>query len=243
MMNHSDTAPQTGSGKFGRASLGDQVIDYLTEMIMSGAWPARTLIPAEGELAQELGVSRTVVRECVRVLASRGMLQVQQGRGTTVEPSTHWNVAEPLSLLVRADRTELLLWLEVRTILEVESAFLAAQRLTPTDAQALHEALERVTANTDPDAYLAADIHLHLTVARATQNPALLRLLHPLVQPLREQLQSTAIVLENRRDAALEHQAIVSSILAQDAPGARLAMRQHLDRVADEIAQVMRQES
>jgi DNA-binding FadR family transcriptional regulator len=50
-------------------------------------------------------------------------------------------------------------------------------------------------------------------------------------------------VAENRRDATLEHQAIVSCILAQDAPGARLAMRAHLDRVADEITQVMRQES
>ncbi len=171
------------------------------------------------------------------------MLSVRQGRGTTVAPASRWNIAEPLALLVKADRTDLLRWLEVRTILEVESAALAAQRLTPDDAAALREALERVLASADADTYREADIHLHLTIARATQNPALLRLLHPLVQPLREQLQSTAIVAENRRDATLEHEAIVSCILAQDAPGARLAMRKHLDRVADEIAQVMRQES
>ncbi len=230
-------------GRFARSSLGEQVIDHLTEMITSGTWPAGTYIPTESELAQELGVSRTVVRECVRVLASRGMLSVRQGRGTTVAPASRWNIAEPLALLVKADRTDLLRWLEVRTILEVESAALAAQRLTPDDAAALREALERVLASADADTYREADIHLHLTIARATQNPALLRLLHPLVQPLREQLQSTAIVAENRRDATLEHEAIVSCILAQDAPGARLAMRKHLDRVADEIAQVMRQES
>jgi DNA-binding FadR family transcriptional regulator len=227
------------AGKFGRTSLTDQVVAHLTRMITDGEWPAGTLLPTEAELAQELGVSRTVIRECVRVLASRGMLDVRQGRGTTATAPSAWNVAEPLAFVVKADRTDLLRWLEVRSILEVESAALAAQRYTGDDAAVLQQAVDRV-AVTEPDAYREADIYLHLTIARATQNPALVRLLHPLVEPLREELQETAIITENRRAATQEHRAIVARILERDVPGARAAMAAHLARVADEIVQVMR---
>lgn len=224
---------------FERPRLTDQAVAHITRMIVSGAWPPGTMLPPEGELAQQLGVSRTVIRECVRVLASRGMLDVRQGRGTSVTQPAVWNVSEPLALLVRADRSELLRWLEVRTILEVESAALAAQRLTDEDRAHLRAALQRLeTEPSDPDAYLAADIDFHLAIAQATQNPALVRLLQPVVQPLREELQETALLAQARRHAAREHRAIATAILSGDAQAARQAMAAHLRRVADEITQI-----
>ena len=110
------------SGMFERPRLTEQVVAHMTRMITGAAWPSGAALPPEADLAQQLGVSRTVIREGVRVLASRGMLDVRQGRGTFVTPSAAWNVAEPLALLVRADRPALLNWLEVRTILEPSHA-------------------------------------------------------------------------------------------------------------------------
>jgi len=227
---------------FARPRLTDQVVTYMSDLITDGTWAAGMMLPTEAELVQQLGVSRTVIRECVRVLSSRGMLDVRQGRGTVVTSAAAWTVVEPLALLVKADRSELLNWLEVRAILEVESAALAARRRLPPDVSALQGALERVQAPADdPTAYMEADIHLHLTIARAARNPALLRLLQPVVQPLREHLQETALVPEARDQALREHGAIIAAILEGDAEQARAAMTTHLHRVAEEIAQLLRQ--
>lgn len=226
---------------FARPRLTEQVAAHMTGMITAGTWAAGMALLPEAELAQQFGVSRTVVRECVRVLASRGMLNVRQGRGTFVTPPTAWNVTEPLALLVRADRSSLLRWLEVRTILEVESAALAARRATDDDRTALEAALRRLESGAaDMDASMEADIALHLTIARATGNPALARLLEPMVQPMRDYLQETALLHAAVAAAALEHRAIVRHVLAGDVEGARGAMEGHLARVADEIAEVLR---
>lgn len=227
---------------FERPRLTDQVVTHMTRMITSGDWSAGAALPPEGELAQQLGVSRTVIRECVRVLASRGMLDVRQGRGTFVTPPAAWTVTEPLALLVKADRSELHNWLEVRTILEVESAALAAQRLTDDDRERLRAAVRRLEKESaHPDAYMEADIDFHLTIARATKNPALARLLRPVVQPLREEFQETVQISQARDNATREHHAIVAAILVGDAPAARAAMTAHLSRVADEIVQILRE--
>lgn len=173
------------------------------------------------------------------------MLDVRQGRGTFVTAPEAWKVTEPLALLVAADRPALLSWLEVRTILETESAALAAQRHTETDAVALREALgllEDADSGHDQDAFKEADIHLHLAIARATHNPALLLLLRPVVQPLREQLHDTAQQPAARQIAAQEHRALVERILAGDADGARQVMATHLARVVEEIVQVAHEE-
>ena len=225
---------------FQRPRLTDQVVDHMTRTITGGDWPAGTVVPPEGELAQRFGVSRTVIRECVRVLASRGMLDVRQGRGTVVRPYASWTVVEPLALLVKADISELLHWLEVRTILEAQSAALAAQRLTCDDRDHLTAALRRLENDSNnPEDYMEADIHFHLTIAKATQNPALVRLLRPVVQPLREQLQATALLPQARNAAAREHRHVATCILGCDADGARAAMITHLGRVAEEISQVL----
>ncbi len=223
-----------------RLRLTDQAVNLMTRMITQGNWPAGLTLPPEPELAQRLGVSRTVIRECVSVLVSRGMLDVRQGRGTFVMPLASWNVTEPLALLVRADRTEMLRWLEVRTILEVESAALAAQRLTAHDADALRQALQRIECDAHhPDGYAEADVHLHLTIARATQNAPLERLLRPVVQPLRDWLREATRLAPALASATREHGAIVACILQNDARGARQAMTAHLDRVSEEISQII----
>jgi len=225
---------------FERSRLTEQVVGHLTRLITQQTWPAGTALPPEGELAQQLGVSRTVVREGVRVLSSRGMLDVRQGRGTYVMPTERWNATEPLALLVQADRSSLLDWLEVRTILETESARLAAERLDDGGRATLDDALGRLEAGAeDPERFAAADIHFHLSVAAASGNAALVRLLHPVVQPLRAQLHETTRLLAARRRANEEHRGIAMRIMGGDPTGARAAMAAHLGRVVDEISQVL----
>src|SRR5690242_11808334 len=98
---------------FDRPRLHEQVLAHMTGLIVDGDWRPGDTLPAEGGLARQFEVSRTIIGECVRVLASRGMLDVRQGRSIYVTPNTQWRVTEPLALLVRADRASLLNWLEV----------------------------------------------------------------------------------------------------------------------------------
>src|SRR5438552_3296419 len=228
------------SGMFERPRLTEQVVAHMTRMITEAAWPSGAALPPEADLAQQLGVSRTVIREGVRVLASRGMLDVRQGRGTFVTPSAAWNVAEPLALLVKADRPALLNWLEVRTILEMASARLAAARASERDRAELAEALRRVCDVTQqPEEYVEADIALHVRLAQATQNPQLQLLVQTLVQPLRRELHETVRMPALTAAATREHTAIVERVLAGDGAGARAAMGAHLSRVAEEINVVL----
>lgn len=225
---------------FERPRVGEQVMSHFTQLITDGTWGAGEVLPTEGELAQQFGVSRTVIRECVRVLVSRGMLDVRQGRGTIVTAPDSWNVTEPLTLLIRADRASLLNWLEVRTIMELETARLAAARADEQDRVALQAALARVCDVTQqPDSYVEADIALHLTIGQAGHNPQLHLMLQPLVQPLRVELHETVRIATATAAATREHTAIVERILAGDGEGARAAMLLHLRRVADEIAEVV----
>ena len=228
---------------FERPRLRDQVLGHMTRLITEGTWPAGTALPSEGELAQQLKVSRTVVRECVRVLASRGMLDVRQGRVISVAPHARWNATEPLALLVKSDYDEVLNWLEVRALLEQGSAELAARRATPQDHARLDEIMRRLRVSDDaPDAYREGDIEFHLTIARSTGNLALARLLEGVIHPLHEQLEERALTPHTRHASTREHDEILARIVRRDAPGARAAMAAHQARVAGETRELLRKE-
>jgi len=229
---------------FDRPRLHVQLLEHMTRLIATGLWTPSTVLPAEGELAQQFKVSRTVVRECVRVLAARGMLDVRQGRGIVVLPHADWKVTEPLALLVRSDRASLLDWLEVRTLLEMDSAGLAAQRVTHDEQEALYQLLRgQETSEGAPDTYRDLDIQFHLAIAHATRNPALVRLLEGVIQPLREQLEERSLSSQTRHASTDEHRAIVVCLAGHDPSGAREAMARHLSRVANEVIQVLGEEN
>jgi DNA-binding FadR family transcriptional regulator len=228
---------------FARPRLRDQVLGHMTRLVMEGAWPSGGQLPSEGDLAQELKVSRTVIRECVSILASRGMLDVRQGRTITVAPHAKWTATEPLALLVRSDHEAVLNWLEVRIMLELGSAEMAARRATQDDLDELDQLMTRLrAADDDPDRYRDSDIAFHLTIARATRNPSLVRLLQGVIQPLHEQLEERALTPLTRHVSTAEHATIVRCIMRGDAEGAREAMAAHLARVVDETRQLLEQE-
>jgi len=225
---------------FDRPRLHEQVLKHMTHLIAEGRWSPGTALPAEGELAQRFKVSRTIIRECVRVLASRGMLNVRQGRSIYVTPHAEWRITEPLALLVRSDHMSLLNWLEVRTLLEMDCADLAARRATAQESDLLTELVARqAQCDDDPDAYRDLDIMFHLGIAQATHNPALLRLVEGVIQPLREQLDERALTSQTRHVSTEEHRAILQQIHRGAQLEARAAMAAHLGRVAAEIAALL----
>lgn len=239
-----DDADTLNNVTFERPSLYDQVLAHMTQLITRKYWPAGAALPPEGELAQQFKVSRTVIRECVRVLASRGMVNVRQGRNMYVAPHESWKATEPLALLVRSDHASLAYWLEVRTLLEMDCAGLAATRATEDELDELAALIaQQAAGEDDPDMYRALDIRFHLGIARSTHNPALVRLSEGVIQPLREQMEERVLTPQTRQASTAGHRAILACLRDRDTTGARAAMNAHLGRVADEITQVLQSQA
>jgi GntR family transcriptional repressor for pyruvate dehydrogenase complex len=218
-----------------RPSLHKEIAETLTEKIISGELPAHALLPPERVLIQQMGVSRTVVREAIKLLESRGLVRVERGRGTVVQEPRPDTVTDSLRLLLRRRDVKIEQLLELRAILESGIAGLAAERRTEADLGAMRQALDIMShVPHKPEGYIYADLDFHAAIARAAQNP----LLSPLLQPLEELLLESRVATFSGshmvKVRTAQHREIYEKIAARDARGARAAMRRHLaDTVKD----------
>lgn len=212
-----------------RQTLHKEIAESISEKIISGEYPERTLLPTERELCSEQGVSRTVIREAMKLLESRGLVRIERGRGTVVQAVDHEPVTDSLKLMLRRSGNTLEQLLEVRTILETAMVTLAAERRTEGNLTAMERSLEVMRAKPgEPEGYVDADLEFHAEIARAAGNPVLLVLLEPLSQVLRESRIASFSgprVVEVR---TRQHKEIFDLIRQQDAEGARASMLRHL---------------
>ncbi|WP_345415719.1 FadR/GntR family transcriptional regulator [Actinomycetospora chlora] len=214
----------------------DQVIDVLTASISSGEWPPGHRLPAVTELAVELDVGRSTVREAVQALAHRGLLEVAQGRGTFV--------ADPGSgaWTLRLRRSEALDVYEARRGPEIEAARLAALRRTDDDLAAIEAAIaDRRAARTCGaiGEWASADLALHRAVVAATQNPVLLRLFDALADGVQDVFHHQSADPGSGVDTAADHDALVDAIARRDPEAAARATRSYLDACEGEIRSLL----
>jgi len=216
--------------------LSDRLANILAEQIDSGALRPGDRLPAEVQLAETHGVSRSVVREAMHQLRSRGLLRSRQGSGAFVEPpAAHQPLHFDSSVL--GSLSSVVQVVEVRRALEGEIAALAAERATRTQIRGLRDALTALdaaaTAGRDG---VAEDLAFHRKVAEATGNPQFRLLLGFLEQYLREAMRVTrgneARHADFARAVRAEHAAIVEAIAAHDPAAARRAAVRHMVRAA-----------
>jgi GntR family transcriptional regulator, transcriptional repressor for pyruvate dehydrogenase complex len=214
--------------------LADKVASRILEVIVESPLGAGDALPSERDLGEQFGVSRTVIREALRTLAGKGVVEMGQGRGlrvARVEPSA---VHESIGLFLRGrpalDYSRVH---EVRALLETEVAGLAAQRATPADIKALAESCEELAGVLDDaKAAVEADLAFHSRLARSTHNELFTVLLDAIVGQLIEIRVDTFQTVEHRAEIALAaHRAIYKQVAGKAAEGARAAMREHLDDV------------
>jgi GntR family transcriptional repressor for pyruvate dehydrogenase complex len=224
------------AGQKRRTKLRDRAAERILEMVISGNLSPGERLPPERELCERLGVSRTVVREALNLLEVRGLLEIEHGRGAVVSGGGGHAVRDTLELLLRVRPRALGELLEIRRILEVEIAGLAAERALPEDVRAMREALDRMRTRIDaPEGYVDADVEFHAHLARCTRNEVLLVMLEPVVELLRASRRVTASLPGTARRALREHAAILDRVAAGDVEGARCEMRAHLMATARDM--------
>lgn len=211
----------------------EQIIEQIQNLVMDGALRPGDKLPSERELAEQFGVSRTAVREAVKALREKGLVEIQPGRGTFITNSISEVMRDSLDLIVRVGLSNGVLNLnEVRTLLEPGIAALAAERRTETDLDILEEDIAAMDAAMhDADVFAEADLEFHLALASATQNPLIPILLDPIVDLLREHRKRIFLVEGGPQRGQYHHRRIFAAVKQHDTAAAREAMCDHLKQV------------
>lgn len=217
-----------------RHPLAEQAAEVILARVTTGEWPLGHKLPGETTLAVELGVGRSTVREAIRELAGRGILQTRQGAGVFVlstDVTDDWE-----TVVRRADIDDVI---EGRTVLETEATRLAALRRTPADLRTLRSLLRARTLaarDADDEAYVDADIAFHRAVVVAAHNPVLVELFQSFVprsrQAMIDMLRIDASHRNHRNHRTEEdedtHTAIVDAIRDHRSEDAAQTARHHL---------------
>lgn len=224
-----------------RSRLSKQITVQLCRMIAQGQLQPGDRLPPERELTEMLQVSRTSLREALRVLEMAGIVAIRQGGGTFVRQLADDGMLSPLLLMfdVRGDLVGDLF--EARVIFEPETAARAALRATDEDLielDRLIRAQEQLTGVHAPeDAWLRLDRQFHITVARAAHNEVSVRVTRFITEMLQD-VQRNFVASDQRvARAVVRHREILDAIRATDAKHARQAMLQHLREVEEFVLQ------
>lgn len=215
-----------------REKLSDLVLQRLVDLLIDRGLKPGDALPSEGELARTFEVSKPVVREAMHRLVSMGVIEIRQGRPTTIRAMN----SEPLELFfrfaMRASRQGLREAVELRRALETQIAPLAAARITDAEVAALRSILAQMhAARDDAEAWVEADVRFHLSLADAAGNSLIVFL----IEALRGTMEETIRVMNAQRalrdpDATWRrHEAIVAAVAGRDASAARRAMEVHFD--------------
>src|SRR5215469_6616308 len=212
----------------------EQIVQQVEESILNGQLKPGDQLPAERDLAQRFGVSRTAVREAVKALREKGLVEAYSGKGTFITDGTTQAVRQSLDLMVKIGQTEGTNHLaELRAILEPEIAALAAARIQDPELVTMREAVSIMDASgKDPEAYIEADLDFHLALAEAAANPLILSLLDSIVGLLREQRLKIFRVPGGPERGQIHHKKILEAVERRDIQKAREEMRAHLSQVS-----------
>jgi len=213
----------------------EQIVQQIEESILKGEFSEGSQLPAERDLAKQFGVSRTAVREAIKALQEKGLVDAFPGRGTFVTNGTSNSMRRSLDRIIKSGEPDGWAYLvEVREILEPEIAALAALRATDQDLATMQEAIDVMdSAGPDSDAYIEADLDFHLALAEAAANPIVLTLIDSIVGLLREQRMRIFRIEGGPERGQCHHKHILEAIQRHDAQGARAAMQAHLSQVRE----------
>jgi len=220
----------------------DVLVHELRERILSGEYEEGTALPPERELVVQTRMSRTTVREALRILEVQGLVRIRAGRagGAFVQRPGNDSVTSSLSLLIRGRQIRLAAVLETREAIEPICAELAAQHRTDADIAALKEANARIAdLNSSLADFLQANVDWHVAVATATHNELIAAFMTALSHAIYMSTENESFIdAEVRKVTARAHNSITQAIEKRDVAAAVRRMSRHVHTYAAAVAKV-----
>lgn len=211
-------------------NLYELVSEQLSAAIREAGLAPGARIPSERDLGEQFGVSRTVIREAIRHLAAKGVLETRSGSGVRVANVGHEGVSESIELYLSSrgpldpEKID-----EVRQCLELKTAALAAERATEEQLTRIRTECERLDGLVDdPEEASRADVSFHRAIAEASGNELFLVLVDSLSDVMLTIRRATLHEPTRTKTALVQHRRISSALEARDPEGATAAMRDHL---------------
>lgn len=211
--------------------LSQKVVGYITQLAVDKKLQPGDRLPPERELAELLGVSRTVLREAITALEEKGLIEVRQGSGAYVRNLSSETVSECFSIFLSSATAGYLELMDIRSILDQEMAGRLAMHATQCDIDKLQQHIVRLEGLIDsPDAFADEDAAFHYEFYRATGNHVLLTIMRPIMSLLVEAMRATFEAPGSRESSLRLHRRLVECIQARDPQGARTAMAEIIAR-------------
>lgn len=230
--------------------LSDAISSELEQRILEGSLRSGDRMPGERELAAELGVSRSSLREAIQKLVSRGLLVSRQGEGTFVTDRLETAFSDPWEEMVQSHISVREDMLEFRHMLEAKAAECAAMRATEADLKRLAGCFERMQAaylGDDLEVLVESDVSFHQAIAEASHNAIIGHMTASLFRLMREHIRrnlSELIRIPEAREALkAQHAAVWYAIERRQPVEAEQAAAHHIDFVKQTLTELSRQES
>ena len=215
------------------AKVYEQVIEQIKTMIISGNLQKGDKLPSERELGDQLKVSRTSIREALRALEIVGLIKCKQGEGNFIRDNFDNSLFEPLSLVFMLERSNKEDIIEVRRIIEVEAAALAAKRITKDQLKRLEYIIYEFKNSEDEKILVNLDKNFHYEIAQASNNFILLNIINScstlidsLIKNARYKIMKN---VENKKELVDQHEKIYLALKEKDSELASKLMKEHLE--------------
>lgn len=228
----------------------EQIAKHIEDLILEGSLHAGEALISERDLAERLNVSRPAVRDGLKILEERGLIDNNGGRGAKIAQLGAAAISDPLIALLSQRMEVADDYLEFRDIVESSAAALAAQRANAADIRRIQsclEAIDNAHAEKDPEREAHADAELHIAIYEASQNVVILQIMQALSGNLRTdvvhnrtRLFSVAQIRDLLRD---QHKSIADAIVAREPEKAREAAHAHLSYLSGAIREIREAEA
>ena len=219
-------------------NLTTSIVNDLGIAIVTGRYSDQNPFPVEGDLCKQYKVSRSVLREAVKMLTAKGLLKARPRQGTWVQREEYWNLLDPDVLrwmLERKFSLRLLIeFTQIRLAVEPGAAALAARSAGPAEQAGIMQGIERMlAADRGEDDPLDSDIAFHAAVLRASGNPFYMQLRELIETALRFSIRRTNTYKGVKFASVLDHKRVADAILAGDDAGAERSMRALIQEALD----------
>lgn len=229
--------------RVGAGSLHGMVVERLGFLIASGEFKAGDVLPNADELSARLGVGRSVLREGLKVLSGKGMIEARPKTGTRVRPRSEWNHLDPDLLAWRyasPNPEDVASIFDLRRAIEPAAAALCAKRATPQQIAEIKAVLQEMEATADDsDRFAGPDLAFHQALLRYTGNELIASLAGMVEMALLISFRLSDDNYGGQRHSLPQHRAVLERIEAHDEEGARLAVIELLNDAEADVRRVL----